>query len=919
MLSAFTPELSNDLKTQLDRVGRLSPFFKETAEKHPDLLIDSLSQCDEPLGEEALAHRYEQFLSRYGDLECASALRLLRRREMLRIIFRDLSRMAALDETTAALSALADYAINKALTDAFQRNVEKYGTPTLEDGTVQQMTVLAMGKLGARELNLSSDIDLIFFYSEPGVLQRDSGKEISYQAFFLKTARDFIACLDDASATEKVFRVDMRLRPYGDSGALVLPRAAMEKYYLEQGRDWERYAFIKARTVAGDMNAGNEFLDWMKGFVFRRHLDYGAILSLRDMKGLIARQIELKENHHDLKLGAGGIREIEFIGQALQLIWGGRNKALQEPRILEVLARLRQHRFITEDDLESLRDAYEFLRNSEHALQAQQDRQTHLLPNDDAGRERLAGAMGFDDYADYAQALDDHRNAVSRCFSSIIAESARDLLTELSAEERAAWFSPTDPELVGFRQTVEALQLSVEVIETLDLLMPYALKRLEQSGEPAATLTRLLAICHSILRRSTYLHFLCENLDALDRLVVMVEESPRIAELIQRYPIVLYELTDRVINRLAISKQDLQAELRELLRSIEPEDLEMQMDALRQFKLGVTTRIAAMELEGACSIMQASDGLTALAEVILDASCDIATHQLEAKFGEPCDERGEPLFQGLAVIAYGKAGGLELAYGSDLDLVLLMPDGTDGMTNGRKRVSNTQYFVRLGQRLVHILTSFTRFGVLYEIDLRLRPQGGDGPLVATLAAFARYQREQAWIWEHQALIRSRFIAGDPEVGEGFERIRHEVIQQPRDAETLRQAVVEMRNKMRHHLSSDAARSEPAGSALGRFDLKHDAGAIVDIEFMVQYAVLASAAAEPSISRWTDVMRLTDELSSAGVLVDSEVEALQRAYLTLRTAVHHEWLGLDADYDRLQAYREEIQRIWVRRMEKIPSE
>lgn len=914
MFSAIAPQLDESLRADAERVADLSPYFSETASKDTDLFLEAMAQCRESLDRDALFERYDAFVRQQSDEDCCAALRMLRRREMMRIIFRDLARLSDLVQTTAELTCLADFCVRTALNYAYQTNVARYGQPIYPDGSPQTMVVLAMGKLGAFELNLSSDIDLIFLYEQPGVLERAGGKQMTYQEFFLRTARDLVACLDDADLVDNVFRVDMRLRPYGDSGPLVMARPGMETYYIEQGRDWERYAFIKARVIAGDFAAGEDFLDWMKHFVFRRHLDYRAIQSLRDMKGLIARQVELKESQHDLKLGAGGIREVEFIAQASQLIWGGKDPELQEPRLLEVLDLLVERSFLDAADAAALRAAYIFLRNSEHALQAQHDRQTHLLPDDEQDRRRLAMAMGFADFDDYLEVLDGHRGEVRRCFGQLVNASSRDALAQLDQAIADEWLNPRHAETKAFRDDVLELSLSREVQETLDLLMPYLLSVVGESADPGVARPAMIEVIRSILRRSTYLEFLCENLDAVKRAVALVTESSWFASQLAEYPIVLYELTDRVIDGASTSRTELEGELREIMRSLEPGDLEMQMDALRQFKLAVTTRIAAMELQGTKTIMEASDGLTALAEVLLERSCDLAWSYLEAKHGVPCDEQGQPLADRLAVIAYGKAGGFELAFGSDLDLVFLVPDDIGNNTDGKRPVNNNVFYVRLGQRLIHILTRFTRFGILYSVDMRLRPQGNNGPLVASVKAFERYQREDAWTWEHQALIRARFFAGDTGTGERFERIRRQIIELEREPVKLREDVLSMREKMREHLASPVNGGLQDGSeVLMRFDLKHDLGAIVDIEFMVQYAVLGSAATCTELSRWTDVMRLTDELVTAGVMDEQEVDALQRAYLTFRAAAHHEWLGLDADYERLQVYRQDVQRIWKDRM------
>jgi glutamate-ammonia-ligase adenylyltransferase len=910
------------------QVVGLSPFFEQLLEQNPELSVNGLSGCNDFLSAVELNERYLTFVEDRADEPLGETLRKLRRREMIRIVYRDLARKADLAGTTGELSHLADFCIGTALSLCMAQAVDKYGRPTQPNGQPENMVILGMGKLGAFELNLSSDVDLIFLYSHQGEIALDNGKTLSHQEFFLRLARQVIACLDSTDSIDKVFRVDMRLRPYGDSGQLVIHRAAMEKYYLEQGRDWERYAFIKARVIAGDKVAGADFLDWMKPFIYRRNLDYGAVASLREMKGLIARQVELQETNHDLKLGPGGIREVEFIAQAHQLIWGGRYPELQRPELLPVLELLRTLEFIPTADIDALRDAYVFLRNSEHVIQAEYDKQTHRLPEAIESRERLAHAMAYKEYATFLSDLDFHRSEVSRCFEQLVNSTGTQQGEDYGDVLEAEWISPVSEAVRELKAQATDQELGDEVWKTLDTLMPHLLGMITRSANPELATISMCSIVKAILRRSTYLVFLIENPDAANRALELAVLSPWMAEQLSSYPILLYELTDRAIHEVAVSRGQLEGELRETMRAVEIGDLETQMDTLRQFKLSATLKIAAMELLGEISIMQASDGLTALAEVILESCIDLAWLYLEGRHGVPCDDDNAPLTERIAIIAYGKAGGLELAYGSDLDLVFLSPNHISGNTDGVRSINNNMFFVRLGQRIIHILASFTRFGILYSIDMRLRPQGNNGPLVATIGAFDRYQTKDAWTWEHQALIRARFVAGDTQLGEDFANIRQQILSSERDKNKLLADVLMMREKMRQHLSSldnasldkkaEQAPAEDGSEILRKFDLKHDVGAIVDIEFMVQYAVLAAACRHPSLGRWTDVMRLLDELEQSGEFLEEETQSLQRAYLSFRAAVHHGWLGLETDFERLSAYREEVHSIWGKRMLSKPA-
>lgn len=926
---------------QLVHVCAISEYFHRHLQREPAIIASLLDS-----GDMFRTYPSGEFLARMTRVSFASLDRDLRRircREMCRIIFRDLCRLAPLEETTLDLSNLADASLETALARHYENNCERYGVPTGKaSGQHQQMSILALGKLGAQELNLSSDIDLVFFYDEAGEVQ-GKGKDMSNQEFFIRTARGVINALDAVAEDGFVFRVDMRLRPYGDSGALILNRNAMEKYYVEQGRDWERYAFIKARAAAGDKQLGQDFLTWLTPFVYRKHLDFGAIEALREMKRLINYEVDVKALHDDLKLGHGGIREVEFVVQALQIIWGGNRPALRERKLLLVLAMLDEQSLLPRGHAAALRDAYIFLRNSEHAVQAEHDRQTQQLPTAPISRERLAYAMGYDDFDAYHEALMRHRDTVRESFSTFMSANRveKESLVEANMYWVEIWRDPQSedaisvlsaagfdaPEVTARRLKDFEVHLSrgdVQEIgaERIDRLMPAVISLASREEAPEKTLERLLAIIDSISRRSTYVAFLLENLDALKRTVQLCAMSPWVAEQLQQFPILLYELTDRVTEDTVFERSKLQGELDQLMRNIEIDDLEAQMDTLRQFKNSAMLKVAVFELLDLLPIMKASDALTDIAEIVLQRAFELAWRHNVERHGEPCDEEGTPLDHAFAMVAYGKLGGIELGYGSDLDLVFLhdapIRGRTSGDRHGDKSVENTVFYSRLAQRIIHILTSFTRFGVLYEIDLRLRPDGNKGPQVTTLAAYERYLAQSAWTWELQALVRARFVAGNPRLQPAFERIRAEQLGQPREAGKLLEDVVSMRAKMRQHLDKpDKARQDEAEDEvlLSGFDLKHGAGAIVDIEFLVQYLVLDHTCEQPELARWTDKMRILDELGKLGRLEAAEVEILQQAYLSYRSAVHYQWLGgAVSSFERLNQYRADVVAIWNKYME-----
>ncbi len=933
------------LVEQFKFVCYLSKYVYNCLQIDPELVHELLASGD-------LQRQYDRddYRSVFAHVDLESIdfrLRKVRRREMIRIIFRDLTRSASLNETTNDLSSLAEACLNAAHDIHYRANCLKYGEPKGDGtGTVQKMTILALGKLGARELNVSSDIDLIFFYDEPGLAVSPVGKELSNQEFFLRTSRHIIKSLDEVSAEGFVFRVDMRLRPYGESGALILNSVAMEKYFYEQGRDWERYAFVKARPVAGNIEQGKTFLSWLKPFIYRRHLDYGALESLREMKGLIDTQVENKQHYHDLKLGPGGIREVEFITQALQLIWGGRHPELQTPEIDLNLNALASLKFLPDGEVRQLLNAYEFLRNSEHAMQAENDRQTQLISTEPASRFRLAVAMGYADFDAYHAQLETHRGLVRGVFSGLMTANSAE--KQAQVEGNLFWFSlwrdpssndsirllatvgfedaqRTSKHLSDFSDKLQKRELHELSKSRVNRLMPILLSLVAKESQPEITLDRLLPLIDTITRRSTYVSFLLENGDALKRCVHLCAMSDWISTRLSEFPVLLYELTDRQIHDVVLEKAQLEQQLKHRLEEVEENDLELQMDTLRQFKSSVVLRIAALELLDALPLMEASGALSHVAEVILDSVVALTFDQLAIKFGEPCSSEGQALGLGFGVVAYGKLGGQELSYGSDLDLTLVHDVDLKGETNGARQLENNVYINRFAQRFIHILTSYTQFGVLYEVDLRLRPGGNKGPLVSTLTAFRRYQFEEAWTWEHQALVRTRFVAGAESIRTPFQSIREEILRQKRDAVELRDAVVKMRDSMRAHLSNvsgdgfranaeselEAAKLERmSGVSMTGFDLKHDLGAIVDIEFLIQFKMLNSAHQHPLLTRWTDVMRQLDDLELHQIVDEREKKLLQQAYLSYRAAVHYQWLGGQIiSFEKLNEFRHQVMKVW----------
>ncbi|HQQ62175.1 MAG TPA: bifunctional [glutamate--ammonia ligase]-adenylyl-L-tyrosine phosphorylase/[glutamate--ammonia-ligase] adenylyltransferase, partial [Pseudomonadales bacterium] len=785
-------------------------------------------------------------------------LRIFRQRQMLRIIWRDITRRATTLETTAALTALADTCITQAVDFLYAKLAGEFGVPCSKAGVPQSFLVLGMGKLGAFELNLSSDIDLIFSYDEGGdtVIEQDNKKQrsISNREFFTKLGQKLITVIDKQTADGFVFRVDMRLRPFGDSGALALDYDAMEQYYQQQGRDWERYAMIKARLVCGDAKQAAPLMDMLRRFTFRRYLDYSAIASLRDLKRQIEREMAKRGMNDNVKLGKGGIREIEFIVQSFQLIHGGRDKDLQPAPVIPMLAQLEQKQFLSPDDVAQLRTAYFFLRDVEHLLQAWRDEQTQLLPRDAAQQQRLAWLAGFPDWDSFSHALQQHRDAVQRIFIAVIAPPPEEQSVQDAVPWQHVWEGSGEPdadvELLrssGFAdaeilqpllhdwRTDKALHsLPTDGRERLQRFMPLLLQALVHYPDASVIFVRLIPFLRAVLRRSAYLVLLIENPQALKQLVLLVEASSWIAEQLAAAPVLLDELIDprNLYRDVAPSREELASLLRQQMLRIPEEDLEAQMETLRHFKRSHSLRAAACEVTSRLPLMKVSDYLTFMAEVMLAYVLQMVWKPLVAKHGIPQRDDGSLCEPGFIIVGYGKLGGLELGHGSDLDLVFIH-DGGGGETqadkdSGQLPIENSTFFARLGQKIIHILNTRTINGILYEVDMRLRPSGNSGLLVASLQSFARYQQKDAWTWEHQALVRARVVAGCPQLAEKYEAVRADVLGRQRDVDKLGHDVVEMRNKMRVLDKSNA----------GHFDLKYGRGGIVDLEFMVQFAVLA---------------------------------------------------------------------------------
>ncbi len=873
-----------------------------------------------------------------SEAELMSALRQFRQQQQLRIIFRDLNRLAPMVETTADVSAMADACIKTACDWLYDDCCEALGTPygavADEPPTPQRMMVLGMGKLGAHELNLSSDIDLIFCYPCKGETQ-GKPRSLSNQEFFVRLGQRLIKVLDSPTAEGFVFRVDMRLRPYGQSGALVLSSTAMEQYYQSQGRDWERYALIKARCITGDGVMCQQLMDVLRPFVYRRYIDFGAIDALRDMKQMIEREIARRNLHNNIKLGHGGIREIEFIVQSFQLIHGGKDRQLQERSLLVVLNHLAEGHYLDPAVCDDLRQGYEFLRNVEHALQAQRDQQTQTLPTSADDQLRLALMMGFDDFKVFLEELDHHRERVQFHFNGIISDGGREQERpkgnqdfqlfwrgQMSSNEALEWLqqlhfdAPQDVlrKLVNLRDGKALQSVRRQSAERITQFMPLLFDVVLKHPQSGQVLLRLLSIVETVLRRTAYLVLLMENAKALEHLVSLCAASPWITEQIARHPVLLDEFLDIRSLYSPPAKAELEDELRQQLAHIPEDDLDSQMEALRYFRMAHMLRVAAAQVSGQMPLMKESDYLTWMAEAILSTTLDIARYQLSHRHGEAGADQGQPP-PGFIIIGYGKLGGIELGPSSDLDLVFLHNSQGNKMTTGERSIENSLFFTRLGQRLVNMLSANTISGQLYEVDMRLRPSGNSGLLVSSFSAFEKYQSEDAWTWEHQALVRARAICGTPALAAAFEVVRVDVLARQRDLTTLREEIRAMRQKMSTTLGTKATGGGVEASswtAEGHFHLKQDRGGIVDIEFIVQFAVLAWSHSHRALTRWSDNIRILDVLAEEGLLPEQDVQRLNQAYQVYRKELHRrsfQKMSSTLSGDHMHEHRQAVITIW----------
>lgn len=884
-----------------EKVAKLSPFIAAVLAQNDEAVsLASDNTIALPATADYLPTLQQALADVDDEAEAQQVLRRYRKRWFAALAAADLTGQLPLRPMLEHLSAAADAFIIAARDWLYPRFTERYGTPLDSQGEAQPLWVLGMGKLGGRELNFSSDIDLIFCYPERGETDHPR-KPVETDVFFTKLVQGMMSLLDALTVDGRVFRVDLRLRPFGQSGPVVTSLAALEYYYQEQGRDWERYAMVKARLIGADRASEQAFKDLLRPFVYRRYIDFSAIDALRKMKTLISQETKRQGVQNNIKLGPGGIREVEFIAQTFQLIRGGQQRQLQTQSLYQAYAVIAEQQLLPEATVQELLASYEMLRRVEHALQEYNDEQTQTLPDDDERRQALAAVFGrsWDSLvAEIQQAM----ATVHSHFQHVIGDNEADdedagalqLLWQDMVEDTTALDVLHDYGLDKQRaqliwQHVNELRLEVRKRgsgprgrKAMAKLVPLLLQRCIQLADAEVVLERVFIVLRRIMSRTAYVELLVENLGAREQLVKLCRASSWIAQHLANFPILLDELIDPQHLYELPALTEYHAIIQEYLLRIpeQEDDLEAQMNALRQARQSCQLKIAAADISGALPLMKVSDHLSYLAEAIIAAVVHLAWQQLTARHGCPPGCSAEKM--GFAVIAYGKLGGLELSYSSDLDLVFVTDSDYQGETNGGKPLEVQQFYLRLAQRVLHLFTTRTVIGTLYEVDMRLRPSGKAGLLVTRLSTYASYLQEDAWTWELQALVRARPVFGDHELCQAFFQLRQEQLRQQRDGKALASQVVEMREKMRSHKEQ---RSEQHS-----FDLKQGVGGITDIEFLVQYLVLRFSHEHPGLTEYTDNVRILEQAGQLGVMSAEQTQQLTEVYIREREWLHQ--LALD---------------------------
>lgn len=924
-LPELPPLLRQEGERQYERIkGRISPDLLQLFEARPDFkyvlalsdfaastIFSYPKECAALLEQGALDNpRYfadirfrveKELPSGLPEAQLKHRLRCFRRVQMLQIAWRDLTGRAEISEVFASLSRLADEIVLRTAALVREGLVRVHGDALNEKGQPLPLLILGMGKLGGEELNFSSDLDLVCCYPDEG--ETSGTRSISFRQFFSEQVRRLSNLLSDNTVDSFCYRVDLRLRPFGDAGPLASSFEALSHYYETQGRTWERYAMVKARLL-GDMQRtapwSAELYQLLQPFIYRRYLDYGAVDSLRALKHMIESQVRRRMLANNFKLGAGGIREVEFIVQVFQLVRGGRIPQLQARSLRKALAVLAEMQFLPEQICRMLDDCYVYLRRLENINQEFSDKQTQELPVSERDQARLLIALNKpgQNWDDFAYELHEVMRTVHSEFVKVFAvtaepgyqddsESAELWDLTLSARELAQLLelymkNPAEAgELAAAVDNLKKLLARMPVgpvgRTTLKSLMPKVVRMAAEVEHPAAMFGKLAHLIEVIALRTPYLQMLNDNQQVLRRFMSLTEENAFACDLINSHPILLDELLMPQYFDAPPQVEEFQAQLRERMLRVDPEDLEEQMEEMRLFKKIMVFRIAFSDRSGHLPLMKVSDCLTWLAEAIVRELLTQAWINTVKRYGAPPGRSAED--PGLAVVAYGKLGGIELGYKSDLDMVFIR-EVNSGFTEGEHSIPCAVFYQRLVQRFLHLSVTRTSGGDLYDLDIRLRPDGDSGLLITDTEGYAAYQRSRAWTWEHQALVKARAIAGSKSVVAEFEKIREEVLRTSRDEEKLRTDVLAMREKMKKHLDRGRNRN------LKLFDLKQGTGGMVDIEFIAQYLLLREAPRHEDMVLWTDNVRILDECARLKIISAEAAEDLKAAYIALRRWYHH---------------------------------
>ena len=925
----------------LSMVGKTwvcSDFVARNCIRYPTMFLALLS---EGMADSRTLDDYNALLepivsAKQDEGQLMTALRELRQQEMVRITWRDLNELTSVEIILQELTDLAEAMVSVTLRALEKQHAEIYGMPLDADGQEQSLLVFAMGKMGGGELNFSSDIDLIFSFAEDG--ETSGPRKTSYYEFYLAVIRKLVKVLDEVTADGFVYRVDTRLRPFGQSGPMAMSFSGLEQYYQLHGRDWERYAMIKARLITG-READRKYLQSMlTPFVYRRYLDFSMIEEIREMKSMINAQMKRKGMRNNIKLGRGGIREIEFIGQTLQLIRAGREPELRKRSIIKVLNLLAEKNYLSAVEANNLITAYWYLRKLENRLQMLADKQTHTLPDDDISQQRICVAMGVADWSVLSGQLAEHQQAVDHVFQNLISSEADD--SQDSASAFVVYWSDAEKHIGKDDEAYDAIhqhlselgyQQPDKIIVTLnELHASSAIKHL--AGDSVRLMTRLIEslvekiadypaqlelldracrILKALAGRKVYISLLNEYPTIQLQMLTLCSASEWFTERLTRYPILLDSLlhTAEAFRHQYDIRQLLELELKRIESETAELDLEQLMERMRQFKRQTVFTVAMLDVFYAETVESVSDRLTDLANVLLEKILAYSSQAMVEKYGEPqyvID--GEVITASMSIVAYGKMGGNELGYGSDLDIIFIHnSQGEKQFTSGDRSIDNQQFFARVAQRVIHFLNTRTYSGILYEADTRLRPDGQAGLMVSSLGAFERYQQEKAWTWEHQALIRARFVTGDTLIEQEFDRIRSSVLRQARDRDELLREVVKMREKMRQHLAGKSA----------AFDIKQDAGGLVDIEFVTQAGILLHAKNCSDCIGHTATLELINELVKIGWFSEQDAAHLAGAYRLFRKMKN--WQNLQCDVDSIatvediEKHRENVIAVWKRLM------